>query len=287
MKKSKKYALWVGLPLIAQLNFAFAAVQDDAETIFDWAEKAYSSFFSSKQNTNAAGQWLYRYYPTTDIYLGVNKDDSSVYVLGGAFGNKPVYIDKIPAVLKMKTNGEAPVGNNGTCDTSKAPKGISYTQNGNTTTITTNGQCVDLPSQGLCTPPAAASATNIHVLTYNQTSSSKMQGIDFSMSGMPNPLETLGDNISNSKNCTIHAPVDFGSQIVNYDVCYNLSSQPGISDLQSIPGVLTVTPPITMKTVGSLRNETVPDCFKTDAATITNLVTKEIWVKQNGAFVKL
>ncbi len=282
MKKSKKYAILLGLPLIAQLNFASAALEDDAETIFEWAEKAYGQFFSSEQNTNAVDTWLYRYYPATDTYLGVNKGDSSVYVLGGTFGNRPVYIDTLSAVLKM---AGAKSQSNAACDGNNAPNGIFYSQNGNTTTITTQGQCVALPSQGICTP-AASSATNIHVLTHNKVSSSEMKGINISISGIPNPLETMGSQISNSKNCTIHAPSDFSNQIINYDICYDLSSQPGISGLQSIPGMLTVTPPVTMRTVGSLQNEIVSDCFKTDAASITNLITKEFWINQNGVFVK-
>lgn len=103
MRRSAKYAILASLPLIAQLNFASATtLADDAEDIFEWAEKAYSQFFSSERNTDVFDPWLYRYYPSTNVYLGVNNNDASVYVLGGVFGNQPVRIDTVTAVLKIK-----------------------------------------------------------------------------------------------------------------------------------------------------------------------------------------
>jgi hypothetical protein len=64
---------------------------DDANTIFNWAEKGYSQHFrrfndavsaNSRTVTNSPN-WLYRYYPEKDNAIGIFNDD--VYVAGSPF----------------------------------------------------------------------------------------------------------------------------------------------------------------------------------------------------------
>lgn len=76
-------------------------VSADAETIFNWGEKAYPEYFSSHEVTQSADPWFYRYYQGTDTYFGVNKQDSNVYVLGGAFGSTAHRVDTVANVLTM------------------------------------------------------------------------------------------------------------------------------------------------------------------------------------------
>lgn len=44
----------------------------DATSLFNWAEGAYPSLFEAPQSNQMIDVWTYRYYPKTDIYLGVN-----------------------------------------------------------------------------------------------------------------------------------------------------------------------------------------------------------------------
>ena len=53
------------------------------------------------------------------------------------------------------------------------------------------------------------------------------------------------------------------------------------------PGLATVNPPITLATKSTSSSKVVPDCFATNAGTIHDAFTNEVWIKQNGAFVKV
>ncbi|MGG7055468.1 DUF1566 domain-containing protein [Nitrosomonas sp. ANs5] len=70
--------------------------------------------FTQHRATLSSPPWLYRFYPETGVYAGVNTDNHNVYVLGGAFGNEiPVFIDTLASLLAMARNemqdGEHPI----------------------------------------------------------------------------------------------------------------------------------------------------------------------------------
>jgi hypothetical protein len=56
----------------------------DVDSLFNWAEGHFPQYFPSHQATLFSSPYLYRHYPETDIYVGV--DGQFVRVLGGAFG---------------------------------------------------------------------------------------------------------------------------------------------------------------------------------------------------------
>ncbi len=86
MVKKYYYSAFV-IFLSINFNIAFASLEDDSNTIFNWAERQYPQFFKTKQNTQTLGVWFYRHYPSTGIYVGVN-DLSQVHVMGGQFGDQ-------------------------------------------------------------------------------------------------------------------------------------------------------------------------------------------------------
>ena len=68
-----------------------------ADALFNLGESAFSQYFPNHQPTQSSyPPFLFRYYPTTNTYLGVVVQSSQqytnggVYVMGGAFGNSPL-----------------------------------------------------------------------------------------------------------------------------------------------------------------------------------------------------
>ncbi len=65
-----------------------------ADQVFDWAESQYPTMFPSQETTQTQGIYQYRYYPATDLYLGLA--DSHVYLMGKAqTGGKILHIGAV------------------------------------------------------------------------------------------------------------------------------------------------------------------------------------------------
>ena len=266
--------------LLVNVHFAAADTASDTEKLLNWAENTYPQYFPSHQVTQSIDPWLYRFYAETEIYAGVNKNDNSVYVLGGPWGDTPTRIAALSELVAQIPGSSIPA-----CNTVNVPAGLVYTQSGNVVNVTTNGQCIPLPTtNNLCEAPQQSSATGISVLTTTNVNSSSIGGITIDMPGIPNPFQSFANNFSNSKHCTMNAPAETASLIINSDVCYDITTVFG-DQYQDIPGV-TITPPITMALKDTVTSQQVPDCFATDAATIYDAFTNEVWINQNGSFVK-
>lgn len=83
-------------------------LSSDVETIFNWAEDNFPRFFPPPGAlTQCFEPWLYRYYPSTDIYVGVNIS-CEVWVLGDVFGGL-VYISTVQELLDTITPPPAPI----------------------------------------------------------------------------------------------------------------------------------------------------------------------------------
>lgn len=269
---------------LGAIHNAAADTSGNTEILLNWAERTYPQYFPTHQVTQTINPWLYRYYPETGIYAGVNSGDSSAYVLGGPWGESPARIDTLASLIAQITNS----GGNGSvpaCNAANAPAGLFYTQNGNVVNVTTNGQCIPLPSSNnLCQAPPQSAATGISALTSTSVTSFKFDGVSINIPGIPNPIESLGKQFSNSKFCTINAPTEGINLTVHSDVCFDMTAQfEGQPD--DIPGVV-VTPPITMTTKSTTTSQQVSDCFATDADSVFDALTNEFWIKQNGTFVK-
>lgn len=64
--------------------------EDAANQLFDFAQITYPAFFPGRPATASALGYLYRHYPDTGLYLGVQA--GRVYVMGGSFGNEPLEV---------------------------------------------------------------------------------------------------------------------------------------------------------------------------------------------------
>lgn len=274
--------------LVGNSHFAAADTASDTEILLTWAENTYPQLFPSHQVTQKIEPWLYRYYPESQIYAGVNKSDNTVYVLGGIFGNTPAKIDTLANVISQ-INSSGGNGSIAACDASKIPTGISYSQSGNVVTITSNGSCIpapDLSNTNLCQTPRQATASNTSVLGSNTVTSSEIKGLAINIPGLPDPIKTIVDAAANVKHCTMNAPVDTANMVVNSDLCLDITS--AVTALvANFPGV-AMTPPVNYFTKGTYTNQIVADCFATDATTVSDAVTGEVWIRRDdGSFEKI
>lgn len=288
MKQHMKFLLASAciLVLLGKANFAAADLAGDTERLLNWAETTFPQYFPSHQGTQSIEPWLFRFYPESQIYAGVNKSDNNVYVLGGAFGGSPTQIDSLANLMAQVNNSGG--GSITGCDTSTVPAGISYSQSGNVVTVTTGGHCVpapDLSNSNLCKPPKQTAPSGISLLGTNTVSSSQITGI--SVTGFPIDIKQIVDATANVKHCTKNAPVETANIIVNSDLCFDVTTAITSVIPPGTPGIVT-NPPVLYSTKGTFTAQTVADCFTTDASTVTDAFTGESWFRnKNGSFEKL
>ncbi len=259
-----------------------AGLVSDSEQIMDDAQIVYSKYFPSKQATQVLDPYHYRFYPTTGVYLGINQSDSGVYLLGGEFGDTPVFVDKTENVITLLKNQMGGSGNSKSdiCDTSTIPTGFTIKTEGDTTHISTDGKCLEMPeNRGVCdTLPEKDTnnqpiATGIHMLTHTAIANYEVSGFD-----IPG-FDAIAKDMASQKACIINAPAGLTTHTVHLDVCYDMTKQ-----LSAVPGI---KPPVTLNMKASSNSTRVDNCFKTDAATITNIVTEEFWMNKGGAFEQI
>ncbi|NOQ16524.1 MAG: hypothetical protein GQ581_05655 [Methyloprofundus sp.] len=270
-----------------------ADVSSDTAQIFALIAQLFPSEFTVGQPVLTFDTiWLYQ-VGTTGIIVGVNQITGEVYLLGGSIGPEPVLVGQSDAVVALLQSQAGSTGGiEEVCNTGSVPSGYSYSRDGNIITVTTNGQCVVIPEDlNLCeaTPEVDGSGvrvvTGLNVLTQINVDSYNFSGLEFNSPGMDNPLESMAENIANSGACIINAPADFTNMTINADICFDVTSQ--FDSLSSIPGVLTITPPVTTSFVSTSVITTVPNCFDTGAVSITDIVTEQSWILINGSYVQI
>lgn len=278
------YSGLLALVLAGQIQLAAADVTSDTETVLNWAERAFPEFFPNHQTTQGFENWLFRFYPETGIYAGINTQDIAGYVMGGEFGGAPLRIGALADLVQEVANS----GGNGSiaaCDTSKVPEGIIFRQSGNVVDISTNG-CIVLPEDDngiLCEPPEQSSPTGIHLLTTTDILENETKGI---IIDNPQFSELLSQNNLNSKVCIINAPAENQALTINFNVCYDMTAQ--FQQFSGLPGI-TINPPVTQTTRGTSQMQVVQDCLATDADTVLDNFTDETWIRnpQTGNLEKL
>ena len=180
-----------------------------------------------------------------------------------------------------------PVSGSSACSSTTAPAGMNYSQSGNTLSISTTG-CIPVPTAGVCNP-STPQATGINVLTTATLSSFSMTGITFNMPGITDPFSGLGSAFAATKQCIVNAPAERSDLNVNFNVCYDITSEmaSSVSAMQSA-GMIAVTNPVTAKAQGAIMMQTVSDCATSGADTITDAFTGKVSVKQpNGSYLQL
>lgn len=105
---------------------ATASPAQAAEQLLDYAETTFPTLFPSRQATATLDPFLYRYHPQTGVYVGVVVKANmgymldGVYVMGGPFGDAPVYVGQIGRFIAPVNPGAGTAGpagpNNGCYD---------------------------------------------------------------------------------------------------------------------------------------------------------------------------
>lgn len=267
--------------LIGHTHLAQADINSHAETLLNWAENTYPGLFPVHQATRSVQPWLFRHYPQTEIYAGVNTNDNNVYVLGGPWGTEnPTLVSSVSQLINQITD----IGGDGSipaCNTDHIPEGFVYKQSDQVVDITTNGRCIKLPSDtNFCETPEVdePTATGISVLTKIENTHSEWRGFEYP-NGFPDFLSSFTGSVSI---CTIHAQPDQEGLIINSDICLDLTDELQ-EELAGEPGV-TITGPIEHATKSTMANTTVENCFETDAMTVHDTVTGQTWMRIGGEF---
>lgn len=267
----------------------------DTEALLNWAENTYAKHFPDHQITQSIEPWLFRHYPQTNIYAGVNTNDNNVYALGGPWGDNPVLIDTLPNLLVLIANSNNNGGNNSnnstpTCDTTNAPSGLLYTQNNNIVNVTTNGQCIPFPKKhNLCPITQQTSATGTSLITTYTATSSVIKGVENPFYPAMNANSfTPTRRILEARYCTINAPEGTVDLIVNTDTCYDMTAE-FTETTFVMRGTTTINPPVTFASKGVFKSTVYKgDCFDSGATIITDAVTGEMWERQeDGSYIKL
>lgn len=283
-KRLNHLKLTLCMVLMLGSHSASAVTSAELEALFNGAESIYPQFFPNHQITQKLSPWTYRYYPSTGIYVG--EKNNEIFVLGGVFGDNPAFVGTAPDLIAqiVTDGGSTNVPN---CKASDLPEGLVITQSGNVVNITTNGQCIKIPadeSNNFCEVPPQNTATGISVLSQTDVTNFEAKGITISVPNIPNPLDSAADGLNNLS-CTINAPEQFTNQVVNADICLDMTDQ--FSSLPAIPsGGFVVEPPVTIKYKATSTAQVVSDCFATNAQSIHDAFTDQSWVRVNGQFVQ-
>ena len=67
-------------PKSLQITPSNPAINFDVDSLFNWAESQYASYFPTHEISQKSGEYTFRYYKNTGNYLGVSNDQ--VYILG-------------------------------------------------------------------------------------------------------------------------------------------------------------------------------------------------------------
>jgi hypothetical protein len=93
-----------------------------AEQLLNYAESTFPNFFPVHQTTGTYDPFLFRYYPQTGVYVGVVVKANmgftldGVYVMGGPFGNAPMYVGQLSTFITPVDPGTGgPTGPNNGC----------------------------------------------------------------------------------------------------------------------------------------------------------------------------
>jgi serine protease len=83
--------------------------EEVARQLLNFGEQAYPLYFPERPASQLSAPFVYRYYPSTGVYLGVVTQPglgyvmNGVYVMGGPFGNAPQYVGQISDYITPQT----------------------------------------------------------------------------------------------------------------------------------------------------------------------------------------
>ncbi len=173
----------MGMGLLAFGNAASGADTTDTDTIntvLNYAETQYATWFPGSQSNRSSGLLTYRYYPTTGNYIGVS--GGRLYVYGPVSGNQVVDVGAVTAFASAAASGSSATPGSGTCSIIPEETEGPYPGDGsnglNNATPPNGGQ----PPTGAGAPgnPPTASTTTTTSSTTNTSSSGTINALSLS-----------------------------------------------------------------------------------------------------------
>lgn len=276
----KQLLSYFTLCLVLMMQPAQAAIDEQCETILNGAETAFADLFPAGATTQILGSWCFRAYAVGFItrYTGINAlktDDFNVgvYVMGPPFDNEPTYIGTSAQVIALLDDLTGGGGNTQQtlCEISDTLiSEIKTIQNGNTLTITTEGNCIKIPPTNPCEPPSGTdkngnpAVTGISMLTTTELISFEIAGFKIpNIPGFPNPLDPIVNSFANST-CFENVHEESAAFDTKTDICFDISDQVG-----SIPGI---SDKVTLALIAESNSRIVNDCSSVGADNIIDLV---------------
>jgi serine protease len=93
---------------------AFGSREEAAGRLMNFGETNFPQFFPERAATQRSGPFLFRHYPSKGVYLGVVVEAGQgyvldgVYVLGGPFGDQPLYMGQVSQFIGAATASMLP-----------------------------------------------------------------------------------------------------------------------------------------------------------------------------------
>ncbi len=279
----------VGVLLLKPM-FVSADLVSDTGRVLDYAQREYPELFPSSPPTSVITPWIFRFYPETGIYAGVNQNDEQAYVMGGVFGSTPTPVGSLAALLaQIPVEGSSFLA----CDVSELPEQLIVERDGNVFHVRSE-DCIVLGLENevesdLCPipPDLEPTETGIHVLGEVENLTLEFTGVQVDDLNLTEQIQGPVRDVQNQKHCAMNVPTEeVADWVIDHNVCYDMTASFQLLDF--LPNV-TVTPPVLVKTKGTSRNQRVDDCFATDADTIEDFFTKEVWQRNpaSGGFERI
>ncbi|WP_284614862.1 hypothetical protein [Aquabacterium humicola] len=295
-----------------------------AEQLLNYAQVSpYASYFPGNPQTQTFGPFRFRYYPATGIYLGVvvtagqGYTMNGVYVMGGAFGNDPVFQGLLTDFITPTDPNPPPTGaNNGCYDLSLLEATgtrivVNYQHSGTTSGTQTVDMVVNGPktfegrqaiesfvkTTGTLTVEGETGTTTLEAKNYAK----RTGDAEVTEYGSDAVLTTTiaGFNVTMTTKSVSNPPfadkqygLAVGQSITQSQTDTTTSTTSGIPGVPSTPQTTTTTTTTTTKFVGR-ESVTVPaktynTCkFETTTAGVPNVVTTMWVVDGKGVMVKM
>lgn len=203
MKQSRKRIIWFicALVFLGNIKFANATITSEIETLLNWAENTYPELFPNRRGTQTLEPWVYRFYPDAGIYVGVNKSDNSVYVMGGQWGNNPVFIDSLSNMNGVIESSDSH-GDIAACNTQYITGSTAYSQNVASSQGSSSSQSSTSTSQSSSSSQSSTSSQDSSSSQSSQ-SWSHSQSVSLNQSVAYSQEQSYGQSVSYSQSGNI------------------------------------------------------------------------------------
>ena len=309
----------------AQARVAAAASPEQAaEQLLDFAEATFPTLFPSHPTTATLDPFRFRYYAETGTYVGVVVKPNmgytmdGIYVMGGIFGDAPVYVGQVSAYIVPTDPGTGtPTGPNNNCydlsllESTGTRIDITYQHSGDSVGTVSHVWTVNGPKTfeghstietqikmtGTLTIDGEATTIDSDIRGYEKrtgdfavTSYGSESEIRSSVGGFNVTFNSKG--VDNPPSVDHHYGLGLGQSVTQSSTTTTTSSTSGIPGVPSTPNTSTSTTTETIKFVAreqiTIGTKTYNTCrFDTTMSGVPNTVMSSWVIDGKGIPVKM